>query len=59
MATSAARPSSGIYALVLAVYFEGHFVTSESFFATKMPLRSSPLTDTSRFARNWSDSDPL
>ena len=38
----------------LAVYFDGHFVTSESLTATKMPLRSSPLTETSRPARNWS-----
>ena len=44
---------------VLAVYFDGHFVTSESFFATNVPLRSSPLTDISRPSRNWSDSDPV
>ena len=38
--------------LFLAVYFDGHFVTSESFLATKTPFRSSPLTETSRSSRN-------
>ena len=45
--------------LFLAVYFDGHFVTSESLTATKVPLRSSPLTETSRPARNWSETEPV
>ena len=47
---SAARPSCGHLrsCFFAGAYFDGHFVESESLFATKTPLRSLPVTTTSR-----------
>src|SRR5215212_5525465 len=56
LTTSAERPRSAIYALFLAAYFDGHFVTSPS--AKKTPPRSSPSATTSRPDLNRSGTVP-
>jgi hypothetical protein len=40
-------------------YFDGHFVTRESFCATKSPFFSSPRTETSRPGAKRSGTEPV
>jgi hypothetical protein len=53
-----ARDEAGGAQAFLDAYFEGHFVTNVSGFATKTPFAYRPLTTTSRPSLNWSGTLP-
>jgi hypothetical protein len=47
------------FELESGAYFDGHFVTRESFSATNSPFFSSPRTETSRPAAKRSGTEPV